>query len=320
LVNKSRLLGSFVPLAGCAALWLLPACQGNLIGNSDGMPGSASSAAGGSGGMVTQNGGSGGTSAPITQLDCSKHVPDPGPSPMQLLSHAQYLNTIKELAGDVPGIEQSLGDDASASAFGLVQPDVTQVQLERFQKAAGAIAAVVVGNKTTLDKIAPCAAGAAPADCAKNLVTKFGALAYRAPVTDAADIDRHVQLFTVGAAVSYAHGIELLLQGMLQSPRFLYRVEIGTGEKVSDTAVKLSGYEVAARLSYTLWDSPPNDKLNQAIAAGTLVSKDGIAQQLAWMLQDPRGLKLVNRFLDSWTHVGSVDNLVKNPETYPLFL
>jgi hypothetical protein len=319
LVNKSRLLGSFVPLAGCAALWLLPACQGNLIGNADGTPGSGASAAGGTSGTMTQTGGSGGTSAPITQLDCSKHVPDPGPSPMQLLSHQQYLNTVKELAGDVPGLDQALGDDVSASAFGLVQPDVTQVQLERFQKAAGAVAAVIVGNKTTLDKIAPCAVGAAPADCAKNLVTKFGALAYRAPVTDAADIDRHVQLFTVGAATSYAHGIELLLQGMLQSPRFLYRVEIGTGEKVSDTAVKLSGYEVAARLSYTLWDSPPNDRLNQAVAAGTLASKEGVAQQLAWMLQDARGLKLVNRFLEAWTHVGSVDGLVKNPDTYPQF-
>jgi hypothetical protein len=37
------------------------------------------------------------------------------------------------------------------------------------------------------------------------------------------------------------------------------------------------------------------------------------------MLQDARGLKLVNRFLEAWTHVGSVDGLVKNPDTYPQF-
>ncbi len=244
---------------------------------------------------------------------------DPGPSPLQLLSRTQYLNTVKALAGDVPGIEQALGDEAAASAFGLVQPDVSQVQLEHYQKAADTIAAVIVGNTASLNKLAPCAQGTAPAECAKSVVQKFGALAYRAPVTDAADIDRHVQLFTVGAATSYAHGIEMLLRGMLQSPRFLYRVEIGTTEKVSDLAVKLSASEIAARLSYTLWDSPPDDKLNQAVTAGTLATKEGVGAQLAWMLQDARGQKLLNRFLESWMHIGEVDNLVKNAELYPQF-
>jgi hypothetical protein len=279
----------------------------------------ASSAGGASAGGGSSPTAAMGGNAPITQLDCSQHVVDPGPRTMQLLSQQQYLNTVKELAGDVPGLDQALGDDVTASAFGLVQPDVTQVQLERFQKAAQTIAAVIVGNQASLDKIAPCAAGTAPTDCAKNLVQKFGALAYRAPVTDQADIDRHVQLFSVGATTSYAHGVEMLLQGMLQSPRFLYKVEIGTGEKVSDTAVKLSPYEVAARLSYALWDSPPNAQLNQAITAGALASKEGVAQQLTWMLQDARGQKLVNRFLESWTHIGNVDNLVKNPDLYPEF-
>jgi hypothetical protein len=297
----------------------LPACTAKLFGGGNGSPSNGLGADGGVGGSVTQNGGSAGTGPTIAALDCSKHVVDPGPSPMQLLSRQQYLNTIKELAGDVPGLDQAFDDDTQASAFGLVQPDVSQVQLEHYQKAADTVAAVMVTNQTTLNKVAPCAMGAAPADCAKNLVQKFGALAYRAPVTDAADIDRHVQLFNVGATTSYAHGVEMLLRGMLQSPRFLYRVEVGTAEKVSDVAVKLSGYEVAARLSYTLWDSPPNDELNQAVGSGALATKEGVTAQLAWMLEDARGAKLVNRFLESWTHIGAVGGLVKNPDLYPEF-
>ena len=319
LVNKSRFIGTFVPQLGLAALLALPACTGNLTGGGEGQPSTGLGTNGGSGGTNTPGAGSGGVGPDIQKLDCSKHVVDPGPSPMQLLSRQQYLNTVKELAGDVAGIEQSLGDDVAASAFGLVQPDVTQVQLEKFQKAAVTIAAAIVGNKASLDKVAPCATGTAPADCAKSVVQKFGALAYRAPVTDAADIDRHVLLFNAGVATSYAHGIELLLQGMLQSPRFLYRVEIGTGEKVSESAVKLSGSELAARLSYALWDSPPNDKLNQAVAAGELGTQEGVGAQLAWMLQDSRGQRLVTRFLENWTHVGGVDSIVKNAQTYPEF-
>jgi hypothetical protein len=238
---------------------------------------------------------------------------------MRLLSRSQYLATVRDLAGDVPGLDQALGEAVEASAFGLVQPDITQVELEHFQKAADIIAKVIATNADSLNKVAPCQAGTAPAECAKSAVQNFGQRAYRAPITDAADIERHVQLFNVGAATSYAYGIELLLRGMLQSPRFLYRVEIGTGEKVGALAVKLSPYEIAARLSYTVWGTMPDTKLNEAIASGALATKEGVAAQLDWMLQDARGQKLVNRFLASWTHIAAVDNLVKNPELYPEF-
>lgn len=304
-----------------AAFLVLPGCNGNLIGAMGGAPENGlGPSGGGSGGMIAPGAGSGGMATSIDTLDCATHVVDPGPSPMQLLSRQQYLNTVKQVAGDVPGVEQALGDEVVSSAFGLVQPDVTQVQLEHFQKAAAAIAAVLVGNAAKLNEIAPCAMGAAPADCPKSFVQKFGALAYRAPITDPADIDRHVQLFNVGAATSYGHGVEMLLQGILQSPRFLYRVEVGTSERVSVSAVKLSGAEIAARLSYTLWDSPPNDELNQAVAAGELGTKEGVGAQLAWMLQDARGQRLVNRFLENWTHIGALEGLVKNSELYPEFV
>jgi len=317
LVNCSKMAGTCVALA-VTSLLSLPGCHESSPGHG-GWSGGERGAHAGSAASGEPGGGSGGTATTIDTLDCTTHVVDPGPSPLRLLSRQQYLNTVKELAGDVPDLEQALGDDVASSAFGLVQPDVTQVQLEHYQKAAGAIAAALVGKAARLDALAPCADGVAPAECAKSLVQKFGALAYRAPLTDQADIERHLQLFNVGAATSYAHGIELVLQGMLQSPRFLYRVEIGTDEKVGPRAVKLSPYEVAARLSYTLWDSPPNAKLSQAIAAGELDTTEGVGAQLAWMLQDARGRKLVSRFLESWTHVGAVENLVKNAETYPEF-
>jgi hypothetical protein len=238
---------------------------------------------------------------------------------MRLLSRAQYLATVRDLAGEVPGLDEILGDAVEASAFGLVQPDVTQVELERFQKAASAIAKAIASSPTALDEVAPCAAGTAPADCAKSAVTTFGAKAYRAPLADAADIDRHLQLFDVGATTSYQYGIEMLLRGMLQSPRFLYRVEVGTGEKVSEKAVKLSPHEIAARLSYTVLGTMPDQGLNEAIAAGTLASKEGVVAQLMRLLGDARGQKLVNRFLESWTHLRAVDSLIKSPEIYPEF-
>jgi hypothetical protein len=319
LRDKFMRLGSVGRLAGCAALWCLPACQGSLLGDDAGATAGTSATHAGGGAGASTTGGAAPVPGPIAELDCEKRVIDPGPSPLQLLSREQYLNTVKELAGEVTGLEEALGDAVVQSAFGLVQPDVTQVQVEAFQKAADAIAASIANDVDALNRIAPCAADAAPADCARALVGKFGALAYRAPVTDPADIERHVLLFAAGASTSYEHGVELLLRGMLQSPRFLYRVELGTNEKVSELAVKLAPHELAARLSYSLWDAPPNDRLNQAAASGALATNEGVGEQIAWMLQDTRGQKLLNRFLERWLHIGSVDGLVKNPEHFPEF-
>jgi hypothetical protein len=301
-----------------AALSLLTACEGSVLGSGGGDAMGVGSSGGSGGGTPTQTGGSSGD-APIAQLDCTNHVADPGPSPMHLLTREQYLSTVQALAGDVPGLAQLLGDSVEASAFGLVQPDVTQVELEHFQKAADAIAKTIATNQSALDKAAPCAAGAVPAECARAAVQSFGGKVYRAPVTDAADIENHLKLFNVGSATSYAYGIEMLLRGMLQAPRFLYRVEIGTGEKVSPSAVKLSPYEVAVRLSYTLWGTMPDDQLTQAAASGQLGTKEGVSQQMASMLTDPRGQKVMSRFLEGWTHIAAVDVLVKNPDTYPEF-
>lgn len=318
MLNKSTLSGRTGSLLACLMLAVLPGCTGELLGGSGEPAGVGSSSS--TGGSAGANGGGGGSSpADLETLDCTNRVIDPGPSPMRLLSRQQYLATVRDLAGDVPGLDEILGNTDEASAFGLVQPDVTQVELERFQKAASAIAKAIAENQGSLERVAPCAAGAAPADCAKNAVMSFGAKAYRAPITDAADIDRHVQLFNVGAPTSYAYGVEMLLRGMLQSPRFLYRVEIGTAERVSEKAVKLSPHEIAARLSYTVWGTLPDQELNDAVAAGALSTKDGVVAQLSRMLGDARGQKLVNRFLESWTHLRAVDTLVKNPEHYPEF-
>lgn len=254
----------------------------------------------------------------IGTLACdSSAAIDPGPSPMRLLSREQYLNTVRDLVGEVPDLSSSLGAGSQASAFGLIQPDITQVEIENFQSAANAIAAAVVTKADALSALAPCSAGADERGCARSFVQSFGARAYRAPVTDAVDIDRHLALYDVGAKISYAHGIEMLLGGMLQAPRFLYRVEVGTSEKVGPHAVKLSGHEIASRLSYSLWNTAPDARLTEAANAGALGTKEGVAAQLSWMLEDPKGKKLMRRFLESWMHVSDLDSVVKDPTLFP---
>ena len=55
--------------------------------------------------------------------------------------------------------------------------------------------------------------------------------------------------------------VSLVLQAFLQSPHFLYRVELGIPGEQGDAAVRLDDYEMASRLSYLLWGSMPDAEL-----------------------------------------------------------
>ena len=276
----------------------------------------------GDGSEVPGTDGPGGTDgAPSGQtassLRCDTAAPvDPGPSPLRLLTREQYLNTLRDLVGNAAELSGTLSSVAEPSEFGLLQADVSLVELEDFQRAADTVAAKAVADKTLLASLAPCT-GSDKRACARSFVQRTGSRAYRAPVTDAADIERHLKLYDLGAKTSHEHGIELLLRGMLQSPRFLYRVELGSDDKLADSAVRLSDYETAARLSYVFWKTLPDAALTEAAAAGKLRTPDELSAQLTRMLADPKGKSALSQFLATFMHLSKLPTLVKDPTLYP---
>jgi len=300
----------WVHVSGCTGTFDEPrpsSTSGGAAGTSAG-----SAPAGGAAGSSPTSSGAG-----TAGRACASGAIDPGPSALRLLSREQYVSTVRELFGDVPGLETALGANNQPSAFGLLQPDLGQAELERFQKAADLIASSTVGDVARLNAIAPCTSADDPRDCARRTVQSFGARAYRAPIDDADDVERHLRLYDAGAGTSHAHGVELLLRGILQAPRFLYRVELGTDVRAGPSAVALSGFELAARLSYTLWDAPPDAALTRAATDGALSTKEGVLEQLARMLQDPRGASLMRRFLERWMHLDDLDGVIKDPVAFP---
>lgn len=309
----------------CAALATASfGCTGKL--DAPARPGGPSSGIGPGGGSSDDPsgdtpGGNGSDGAPIDQrgssLRCEPSAAiDPGPSPLRLLTREQYLNTLRDLFGSAGALSGSLSSVAEPSEFGLLQADVSLVEVEDFQRAADSVAAKVVADKTLLASLVPCT-GSDKRACARNFVQRIGSRAYRAPLTDATDIERHLKLYDLGAKTSHEHGVELVLRGMLQSSRFLYRVELGSEEKVADNAVRLSDYELAARLSYTFWKSLPDATLSDAAAAGKLRTPAELNAQLTRMLADPKGKSALSQFLATFMHLSRVPTLVKDPALYP---
>jgi hypothetical protein len=104
---------------------------------------------------------------------------------------------------------------------------------------------------------------------------------------------------------------------MLQSSRFLYRVELGTSEPVGPSAVPLSGYEAASRLSFAFWNSLPDAELTQAAANGSLSTRAGIENALARVLDDARGRLAMRRFLNSLILLDGLPSVVKDAKLFP---
>lgn len=127
----------------------------------------------------------------------------------------------------------------------------------------------------------------------------FGERAYRRPLTaaDRASIRKTYER-QVGEGATPRQAALDTLKMVLCSPSFLYFSEI-TDEKDA----KLGPYDLASRLSYALWSSPPDQELLAAAASGRLTAPDELRRQSERLLADERVGGFVNGFLESWLNL-----------------
>src|SRR5260370_18491106 len=87
----------------------------------------------------------------------------------------------------------------------------------------------------------------------------------------------------------------------------------------SGTAVPLTSFEIASRLSFFLWNSTPDDALLSAASANSLADPSALQAHAQRMLADPRAHDTIASFHKQWLDVTNVASLVKDPATYPSF-
>ncbi|MGF1578445.1 MAG: DUF1592 domain-containing protein [Gemmataceae bacterium] len=104
-----------------------------------------------------------------------------------------------------------------------------------------------------------------------------------------------------------------VIEAMLQSPRFLYRIE----NQKAATIREMAAYGLASRLSYILWGGPPDEELFRAAGAGELSDRKKIERHVDRMLQDPRVISRSCEFVSQWLNLDRLDNLRPNPKRFP---
>ncbi|MEM9644909.1 MAG: DUF1592 domain-containing protein, partial [Planctomycetota bacterium] len=83
---------------------------------------------------------------------------------------------------------------------------------------------------------------------------------------------------------------------ILASPEFLYMVNDGS----PDNPALLNDSELAVRLAYTLWSSPPDDELMRIALRGDLHDPAVLREQTQRLLEDPKSDRFVNDFTHQW--------------------
>lgn len=219
------------------------------------------------------------------------------------LSHEQWANAVRDLLrlDQVPAMAADFRADPSQSGFifdgNAEAMEVDQVLWSSYQLAAGDLAESITADGAQLARILPPDTGD-PDARARALITELGLRAHRRPLT-AAEVERYLVIYRAGATLydgvpAFEAGVRLVLEALLQSPYFLYRIE--TSASPAGELIPLEPFEIASRLSFVLWNTMPDDALFAAAASGTLADPAQRETLVRAMIDDPRAEAVVGRF------------------------
>jgi hypothetical protein len=210
-----------------------------------------------------------------------------GPGRLRRLTRAQLENSVHDLLGAVPLAPTE--PDSSKDGFvsvGATYVVTSDTGVEQYHTALKGAVQAAFANASLRGVVAPCVPATITDNaCMQTFVQRFGQRAWRRPVTPA-ETDRYVQmgLYAAKTLNDANSGLEYIALGMLDSPYFLYRAEIGEPDPSAGGRYRYTAYETASRLSYLLWNTTPDDALLAAAASGALDNPQGVHDQVTRLL------------------------------------
>jgi hypothetical protein len=156
--------------------------------------------------------------------------------------------------------------------------------------------------------------------CARAIVANFATRAFRRPVSSK-EIDPYLRLYSLvrQQADTFNEGIVAALDAVLVSPKFIYRIEFDRPAETGQTAVHVTDYEMASRLSYFLWSTMPDEELMRLAAEHRLRQPAVLEAQIHRMLRDPKVRGLVENFAGQWLQFRNIDVVRPDGERFPEF-
>ncbi len=246
---------------------------------------------------------------------------DPAWRPFQRLNRAEYRRVIKDLVAVDIDPSAILPPDTASGGFDNIADvqSVSPTLITAYLRGAATVSRTAVGTSSVATPSRKKVFICSPRDvadqtaCATTIVRALTDRAYRGSATPA-DVADAMSFYARGRERgTFDDGIQLALQSILVSPKFLFRLEPTAG------TTDLSDLALASRLSFFLWSRAPDDLLIAAARRGALHTREQLAGQVRRMIADPRAEALSTRFAAQWLRLQDLDKNVVDTQLFPSF-
>lgn len=258
------------------------------------------------------------TGAPVPDSCFDSDAPvSVGITKLRRLTRAVLERSILDLTGVAADAEAALSPDERIGPFdsNAIAP-ITELLVQQSQELAERVALEML---PALVALVPCDVIAADATCARQFAGEFAGRAFRRPLEEV-ELERFVALFELGRAGSGAeHGLQLIVEAVLQSPSFLYHVDVGISGRPSATPELLDAYGLAARLAFFLWQSLPDAELMDLARTGAISDVAVLRAQAVRLLEDSRSAPVIGSFHRQWLGLEGLLGQAKDPNLFPSF-
>jgi hypothetical protein len=264
-------------------------------------------------------------------LDPIDRLPEyaPGGPVLARLTGDQYRNTLVDLLGSpLPSFE--LEPDTAPYLFfhiGAASTTLSERGAQLYEEAAQKAVEAALADPARRAVVLGCEPTAPGDACLRSVVESFGRRAFRRPLSET-EISRWLDASTEAADGDAGRATQLLLSAMLQAPSFLYRVEVGEPDPSSaadpadreaarDGRRRYTSHEMAARLSYLLWNTTPDAELLAAADRDELVTDEGVFEHAARLLDDARARRATQQFFAQYLDLRRLDHVERDLARYP---
>ncbi len=148
-----------------------------------------------------------------------------------------------------------------------------------------------------------------PLQDADRLLRGFIGRAYRRPVHES-DVQRYLTVVTnqMKRGHDFTYSMLAGYTAVICSPPFLF---------LEEQPGRLDNYALASRLSFFLWNSPPDELLLARAPSGELSQADMLQSEVERLLSDPKSRRFVEAFLDYWLDLRKFDATTPSNTLYP---
>ncbi len=246
----------------------------------------------------------------------------PPPGGMRRLTPDQYVDSVRLMLGSAAADAASPPPLPQLGTFDsetVVNEPLTPIDIELYESSALAIGSAVMGDTSTLATLATCINTSQDDACYESIAQELGRFAWRRPLTS--DEVSTIAGFGVAgrewAEGDFLTGLRYEIGALLQSPNFLYVMEVG--QLADDGSRQLDQYELASRMSFFLLGHTPDLEMLDTAEAEGLATSGEIQAVAEALLERPEARDRLSEFYGELYRLRDLETKGKDETLFPTF-